>query len=310
MKRFISTFTIIMLLATGFMALNADAKVKAKAKAKAKNNSITVKNVPELSEKLIELESNELENTIDIKAFITQVESLAEAHFQGDKTLNKREKTLKVLDEVAKYADKTKANGSTRDMMECGFLHTVIYHYKTGLNSRELLGQIDLPVVDAVTREIETWQKLENTLCEYYAYSAFMQHQGGSLAQIGASGSSWTLAEARYNDTDMLLKAGFSRGARNVPMSEKILEKADETVKYLTATANNFLDSDDTFKESTYYKEVSKSLIEACNNLNTDMDAWVKARMSVVGCLEKQDIGISETFKLLDNIKKIGTPEQ
>ena len=306
MKRFISTFTIIMLLATGFMASSADARVK----TKAKNKSITVKNMDKLSEKLIELESNELENTADIKAFITQVENLAETYSQGDKKLSKRDKTLKVLDEVAKHADKTKASGSTRDMMECGFLHTVINHYKTGLNSIELRGQIDLPVVDAVTREIETWQKLENTLCEIYAYSAFLQNQGGSLSQIEASGSAWRIAEARYNDTEMLLKAGFSRGARNFPMSGEIKEKANKTVESLTATAKDLLDCDDYFKESAYYTEVSKSLTEACKNLNTDMDAWVKARLNVLGCLEEQGIGIGETFKLLDNINKIGTPEQ
>ncbi|MBO4723464.1 MAG: hypothetical protein J5629_11140 [Muribaculaceae bacterium] len=264
-----------------------------------------------LSEKLIELESIELLTIDDIKGYIKQVENFAADYYHGSmSSMSKKDVAYRALNDVKKYADKTKASGSTRDMMECGILHTAVYHYKTALNSEELRAQIDLPVVDAVTHEIEAWQKLENTLCEYYAYSAFMQHQGGSLAQIGATGSTWSLAEARYNDTEMLQKAGFARRARNFPMVDDIRKKADETVKSLTATAKDLLDCDDDFKTSPYYNEVSKGLTAACENLSADMGAWINARISVVGCLEEQGIGIGETFKLLDNIIKIGSPEQ
>lgn len=303
MKRLVNTLTVLMLLSSGLINANANDEIKTKYNP-------YVKNVAGLSEKLIELDSNELSTIDDIKNYIKQVENLAEIYHQGTQPKSKTKKALEALFDVENYADKTKASGSTRDMMECGILHTAIYHYKTAINSEKLRAQIDLPVVDAVTHEIEAWQKLENTLCEYYSYSAFMQHQGGSLAQIGATGSAWSLAEARYNDTEMLLTAGFAQRARNFPMVNDIRKKADETVKSLTATAKDLMDCDDDFKENTYYKEVSKGLTEACENLSTDMQTWINARISVVGCLEEQGIGIGETLKLLDNIKKIGAPEQ
>ena len=304
MKRLVNTFTVLLLLFSGLTTTSANDEIKRKY-------APTPKDMQELSEKLIELESNELSTIDDIKEYIKQIENFAVDYYHGDiSSMSKRYVADLALNDVKKYADDTKLSGSTRDMMECGILHTAIYHYKTALNSVELRGQIDLPVVDAVTHEIEAWQKLENTLCEYYAYSAFMQHQGGSLAQIGATGSAWSLAEARYNDTEMLLKAGFARRARNFPMVDDIGKKADETVKSLTATAKDLMDCDDDFKESAYYKEVSKGLTEACEKLSADMEAWINARISVVGCLEEQGIGIGETFKLLSKIKEIGTPEQ
>lgn len=301
MKRLVNTVTVFLLLISGAFATSADAKVKPLP---------VVEDVAGFSEKLIEIESNELSTFNDVKDYIKQVENLAESYYTEGKSLSKQEKTLKMLDEVAKYADNIKANGSTRDMMDCGILHTVIYHYKTGLNSKDLRGQIMLPVVSAVTDEIEAWLKLENTLSEYYAYSAFMNNQGGTIAYIFASGSAWQLAEARYNDTEQLLKAGFSSGARNFPMSNEIKEKANSIVNSFSTSAKDLMDCEDDFKESPYYNEVSKDLSEACKNLKTDLKAWINARLKVLGCLEDQGIGIGETLKLLDNIKKIGEQEK
>ena len=65
-----------------------------------------------------------------------------------------------------------------------------------------------------------------------------------------------------------------------------------------------------TQKMWAYYKEVSKSMTEACQNLKTVMDTWVNKRLAMIACFEEQGIGISETFKLLDNIKKIGELEK
>lgn len=298
MKQLVNTLTVILLLSSGLSTATANDRLKTKYVP-------TAEDMEELSEKLIELESNELLTINDINDYVKQVENFAVEYYHGDvKSMDKKDVTDKALRDVKKYAEK-KANGSTRDMMECGILNTVIYHYNTGLNSKKLCGQIELPVVGAVTDEIQAWQKLENTLSDYYAYSAFMWNQGGSMASIIATGSAWRLAEARYNDTNMLLKAGFGRGFRDFYTIDTIKKNASETVENLTSEANDLLDCDDDFKASPYYKEVSKGLTEACENLQADMDAWINSRIKLVACLEDQLIGINETQKLLTEIKKI-----
>lgn len=308
MKQFVNTFTVLLLLFSGCMTTSAQDNIKMKYVPGPKD-------LEELSEKLVELESNEISTINDIKDYVKQVENFAVEYYLGPgkkrdiESIDKKDVTVKALRDVKNYADKM-ANGSTREMMECGILNTVIYHYNTGLNSERLSGQIDLPVVDAVTDEIQAWQKLENTLSDYYGYSAFMESQGGSMAYLAATGSAWNLAEARYNDTNMLLRAGFGRGFRSFQMIDNIKKNANETAKDLTSKATDLLDCEDDFKASPYYKEVSKGLTEACENLKTDMDAWINARVRLVACLEDQLIGISETQKLLTQIKKIGTPEQ
>ena len=303
MKRLVNTFTAISLLFFGLLTTNANAELRTKY-------APTPKDMEELAQKLINLESNELSTINNIKDYIKQVQHFAVEYYHRD-TASMSEKFVadKALRDVKDYAEK-KASGSTRDMMECGILNTVIYHYNIGLNSIKLRGQIDLPVVRAVTDEIEAWQKLENTLSDYYAYCGFLECQGGSMASGFATGRAWTLAEARYNDTNMLLKAGFGRGFRGFHMIDDIKKNANETVKDLTTIAKDLLDCEDDFKNSPYYKEVSNSLSEACKNLQTDMDAWIKARTSLVSCLDDQLIGINETLKLLSQIKTIGKPEQ
>ncbi len=304
MKLLTNALTALLLLFSCLVATDANAEMR-------RQYAPTPQDLEELSEKLIELESNELLTIDDLKDYIKQVEDFAVAYYHAKKsTMDKRMLASRALEDVKKYADEIKANGSTRDMMECGFLNTAICHYYIAINSNEMRGQIILPVVDAMTDEIVAWQKLENTLTDVYAYSAFMENQGGSMASISASGSAWDLAEARRNDTDMLLKAGVADEARHFPMMDEMRKQATATVKFLTTRAKDLLDCDDDFKASPYYKEVSKGLTEACAKLDTDMDAWVSARIRVVGCLQEQGIGIDGTFKLLSQIKKIGTPEQ
>lgn len=303
MKRLVNTFTVLLLLFSGCMSTSAQDNLKTKYVP-------TPKDMEVLSEKLIELESNELSTINDIKDYVKQVENLAVEYYHGNiASMDKKDVTAKALRDVKNYAEKL-SNGSTRDMMECGILNTVIYHYNAGLNSKKLCGQIDLPVVDAVTGEIQAWQKLENTLSDYYAYCGFMESQGGSMANLVATGSAWKLAEARYNDTNLLLRAGFGRGFRGSYMFDTIKKNANETVEYLTSKAKDLLDCEDDFKASPYYKEVSKGMTEACKNLKTDMEAWINSRTRLVACLEEQLIGINETQKLLSKIKEIGTPEQ
>ena len=303
MKRLVNIFTVLLLLFSGSMATSAQDNLKMKYVPSPKD-------LEDLSEKLIELESNEISTINDIKDYVKQIENFAVEYYHADKSsMDKRMLASTALDDVKKHADKING-GSTRDMMECGILNTVIFHYNTGLNSQKLCGQIDIPVVKAVTGEIQAWQKLENTLCDYYTYCGFMKNQGGSMANIVATGSAWSLAEARYNDTNMLLKAGFGRGFKGSYMIDNIKKNATETVEYLTSKANDLLDCEDNFKASPYYKEVSKGLTEACKNLKTDMDAWINSRTRLVSCLEEQLIGLNETHKLLTKIKEIGTSEQ
>lgn len=304
MKRLVKTFTVLLLLFSGCMATSAQDNLKRKY-------APTPEDMEELSEKLISLESNELSTINDIKDYVKQVENFAVEYYHGDiaSTDKKDVTTVKALRDVKEYAEKMSC-GSTHDMMVCGILNTVIYHYNTGLNSQKLCGQIDLPVVNAVTDEIQAWQKLENTLSAYCAYSAFMECQGGSMANLIATGGTWSLAEARYQDTNMLLKAGFARGFKDFYMIDNIKKNANEIANDLTSKAKDLLDCEDDFKASTYYKEVSKGLTEACENLKTDMDAWINSRVRLVACLDDQLIGISETQKLLAKIKEIGTFEQ
>lgn len=301
MKRLVSTVAALLLLMTGVIASSANDKIKAPV----------VKNLEGLTEKLIELESNELSTIGDVKDYIKQVEDLAEIYHYATNGKSKKQKALDVLNDVEKYADEVKANGSTRDMMECGILHTAAYHYKTALNCEKMQAQIILPVVDAMRNEIVAWLKLENTLTNYYAYSSYLFNQGGSMAGLSATGSAWSLAEARCNDTEQLTKAKVASSAKRTPLDNKIKEKANELVLSFTSSAKDLINSDNDFKDSPYYNEVSKGLTEACENLKTDMEVWINARLGVIACYEEQSQipVISETFKLIDKIKKIGEQE-
>ncbi|MBP5688796.1 MAG: hypothetical protein J6X22_09185 [Muribaculaceae bacterium] len=305
MQRLVNTFTVILLITAGVVAASANDKIKTKYRP-------TLQDMEVLSEKLIELESKELSTIDDLRDYMKQVEDFALDYYRGDMfSMGRNAVAFKALGEVEKYADDVKASGSTRDMMDCGFLHTSIHHYNTILNIEQL--GIKFKQNRVVTDETEAWLKLENTLNKYYAYSSYIFNQGGSMANLVASGSAWSLAEARYQDTYQLLKArfsGFAIGARNATSEDIIRKEANNVVASLTASANDLLDCDDSFKESPFYKEVSKGLSEACENLKTDMDAWISARLSMVICLEEQEIGTGETLKLLDNIKKIGEQEQ
>ena len=289
----------------GIMATCADANAKTKVKAKKQP---VVKDFAGLSDNLIALENTYATNGFEYYA--NRVEEVAATYFQGNKSLSKKEKTRQVLNALAKYADDTFANGSTADMMTCNYLYTAINHYKTALNYMIMQAKTKVPVVVIVTQEIKAWKNLEETLSELYSSYIYLKNEGGSLSYIFISGFAWHIAEVRYNDTEALLKAGFARKSNDLTNGEDIYTKANEAVNSFTSKVDELLNSDSYLKEDPSNAKMYEGLTILCKNLQTDMDAWIKARTSLVSCLDDQLIGINETLKLLSQIKTIGTPEQ
>lgn len=294
---------LTLVIISVIVALNSSVDAKAPARP-------AVKDVATLADKLIELESFELSTVIDLQDLAKQVETLAVPYVQGGNSMTNQQKTLMVLDEVQKYATDVKFQGSNIDMVEGGRLHALIYHYKTAINTRELRGQIEHHLITAVTRETEAWMKLENTLCEYYACLRYIYHQGGTMANLDASGCEWVLAEARYDDTQQWLQAGLDPNVKRAPMEEELIKKSNDIATSLIETANDLIDNAEDFKYSNYFPNVSTALKEACTKLNGDLQNWIKERRVLLALCKDQGMGLAQTFKLLDLIKERGDLEK
>ncbi len=297
MRTRILSFAFVVLAA---VSVNANAGI---------NKVPEVKDVETLADELIDADSLELTTVNDIKDFVKKVETISAPYLVGEESLSDQEKTIKVLDAVANYAE-TKAEGSTLDMVEAGLLNTIIYHYKTGLNIHSLQGQTAHNLVSAVTNEAEAWQKLENTLSDYYAYLAIMHHEGGTLAQIQASGSLWRLADARYNDTQKLIESGLNPNGKSVFGIKDMENLSSQIVTEFTKKAKGFIEDPGDFGESKYFKEAANGLNEACANLRVDLDAWIKSRAILLSHCNNAPEALGQACILLTKIKKLGELEQ
>ena len=99
MKRLVNTFTALLLLFSGCMSTSAQDNLKTKYVP-------TPKDMEVLSEKLIELESNELSTINDIKDYVKQVENLAVEYYHGNiASMDKKDVTAKALRDVKNYAE-------------------------------------------------------------------------------------------------------------------------------------------------------------------------------------------------------------
>jgi len=286
------------------MATSADANAKTKVKAKKQP---VVKDFAGLTDNLIAIEDTYTINRFDFYA--NRVEEVAASYFQGNKSLSKKEKTRQVLNALAKYADETFANGSTADIMTCNYLHTIIYHYKTALNSMTMQAKTNVPVVVIVTQEINAWKDLEETLSDLYSSYIYLKNEGGSLSYIFISGFARHIAEVRYNDTEALLKAGFARKSNDLANGEDIYKKANEAVNSITSSIEEFVNSDSYLKEDPDNAKMYEGLSILCKRLQDDMDTWISTREALLTCLNNQSSGMSATYKLLDFIKNIDTEE-
>ena len=300
MKRYLTTFTLI-LFAAGLMSISGKAPVHPVGK-----------DISVLADALLEIESKNPTTIDEMKTFVSQVETMAEPYFQGKKkSVSKSEKTLRVLDEVAKYADEVKQNGSTFDMVESGRLHTLIYHYKTSLNIGKMCEKADQKLVTAVNDEAEAWLKLENTLNNYYACSAYIFNEGASMSHIEASGKAWSLAELRYNDTEKILNEGLVPEAWNVAVKEELKKGSNNVVYELRKAAINLIGGrSGDFNDNKYLSEVTKDLNETCNTLDADMQSWIKARTALVAHSKDRMNGAMQTMSLFVQMKKIAKQEQ
>ena len=301
MKLLIKSFSVFLLLMAGVMATSANAKVKAKAKKQP-----IVKDVAGLAQELIELQGF---TSFDAH-YIQEVENIAIPHFNGKKSLTKKQKTLDVLAAATKYADETLASGSTADMMNCNYVHSVAHHYKTAINSELMKAKTKLPAVVALNREIEAWEQLENTLCDFYASYAYIENEGGSLSYIFITAFAASIAQTRYNDTDMLLKTSFVNSYKDLPQGNDIKEKANEAMKCLTTRTQELLNQDSDFKETTFYQDYVRDFTNYSEYIQANFDEWINARLLLLSYLDNQSMGLSGTYKILDFIKEIGASEQ
>jgi hypothetical protein len=301
MRKSIISFAVILLATAGLMAVSSEVNAKV-------NKPPEVKDVEALADKLIEIESIERSTINDIRDFIKQVETVAAPYLIGEESLSPKEKTFKVLDAVDNYAE-NKLEGSTRDMVEGGLLHALTYHYRAGLNTRDLQAQIEHNLVSAVSDEANAWQKLENTLNAYYAYLAFMHHEGGTLAQTQASGSVWRLAEARFNDTEKLVESGLDPNGRAVYGIDQVRKFSDEIVESFTQKAKYFIDNPGDFADNKYFNDAANGLNEACASLKGDLNDWIQERFRLMSHCNNAISVFGQTCILLDKIKKLGTLE-
>ena len=303
MKRYLTTFTLI-LFAAGLISTSGKAPVHPVGK-----------DISVLCDALLGIESKNPTTIDEMKTFVSQVETMAEPYFQGKKkSVSKREKTFQVLDDVAQYVNDIKMNGATFDMRDGGLLLALIYHYKTALHILTQSEQCGPLAAAAVKNEAEAWLKLEKTLCDYYASSSYILNEGGSISHLVSSGCAWSLAEARYNETEKMLKSGLGSSNTNVITKDKIEAKSKSVVAELKGIADRAIHScSDDFKEGVYFGNVSNGLNEAVANLNDDMKAWIDARIKLLSYskdLNDQVFGTTQTMSLFEKITGLAEPEK
>lgn len=141
-----------------------------------------------------------------VDEFVDRYEQQAAA-IQSYGVLNQRKEAQYPLDETVcsdlRMLADSLSGGSTMDMVMCGRIWRGICHY---LTARDYCGGYSKkPLYQA---EMSDWLALEDELGNLYCDLSYLTFWGGTIAHVVASGSYWTLAEARQNDYSRLCAKG------------------------------------------------------------------------------------------------------
>ena len=274
----IKLFTIVLIAAL-IAGYSVDINAK-KRTAKTSARPITA-----LADNIRAIESTKVDSYNDCKEYKSNIEAQALPCFKksyNPKAATTEQKVKAVLAQLDKYAENKLESGSTFEMADAGFIHKVIHDYNAITAHEQMLGKAPSPNSrKALEAEIDAWITLRNALQEYCDNGSYLEFFGGSMALLGVSGSRWSLAEMRDNDTKTLSKSG------------------------LNATLTESIPDDDKSYHQELFDEVSKGIGDATRQVATAMPKWIDARKSLLQFSKNPQADIKATKELLEAIKTL-----
>lgn len=300
----INLFTIVLIAAL-IAGYSVDINAK-KRTAKTSARPITA-----LADNIRAIESTKVDSYNDCKEYKSNIEAQALPCFKksyNPKAATTEQKVKAVLAQLDKYAENKLESGSTFEMADAGYIHKVVHDYNAITAHEQMLGKAPSPNSrKALEAEIDAWITLRNALQEYCDNGSYLEFFGGSMALLGVSGSRWSLAEMRDNDTKTLSKSGLNAKATQVNMSD-ISTIASTMVIDLRNNANTLTESipdDDKSYHQELFDEVSKGIGDATRQVATAMPKWIEARKSLLQFSKNPQADIKATKELLEAIKTL-----
>lgn len=304
MKLYTLKFLIIVMVAMLIAGTAVDVNAK-KRTAKTSARPITA-----LADNIRAIESTKVDSYNDCKEYKSNIEAQALPCFKksyNPKAVTTEQKVKAVLAQLGKYAENMLESGSTFEMADAGYVHKVIHDYNTLTCQEQMLGKAPSPNArKALEEEIDAWIGLRNALQEYCDNGSYLEFFGGSMALLGVSGSRWSLAEMRDNDTKALNKSGLNAKATQADMSG-ISTTASTMILDLSNNAKALIESinGDKSYHQELFDDVSNGINDATKQLATALPRWLEARKSLLRFSKNPKADIKATKDFLDAIKTL-----
>ena len=304
MKLYTLKFLIIVMVAMLIAGTAVDVNAK-KRTAKTSARPITA-----LADNIRAIESTKVDSYNDCKEYKSNIEAQALPCFKksyNPKAVTTEQKVKAVLAQLGKYAENMLESGSTFEMADAGFIHKVIHDYNAITAHEQMLGKAPSPNArKALEEEIDAWIGLRNALQEYCDNGSYLEFFGGSMALLGVSGSRWSLAEMRDNDTKTLNKSGLNAKATQADMSG-ISTTASTMILDLSNNAKALIESinGDKSYHQELFDDVSNGINDATKQLATALPRWLEARKSLLRFSKNPKADIKATKDFLDAIKTL-----
>lgn len=304
MKLYTLKFLIIVMVAMLIAGTAVDVNAK-KRTAKTSARPITA-----LADNIRAIESTKVDSYNDCKEYKSIIEAEALPCFKkayNPKATTTEQKVKAVLAQLDKYAENKLESGSTFEMADAGFIHKVIHDYNAITAHEQMLGKAPSPNArKALEEEIDAWIGLRNALQEYCDNGSYLEFFGGSMALLGVSGSRWSLAEMRDNDTKALNKSGLNAKATQADMSG-ISTTASTMIVDLSNNAKALIESinGDKSYHQELFDDVSNGINDATKQLATALPRWLEARKSLLRFSKNPKADIKATKDFLDAIKTL-----
>lgn len=304
MKLYTLKFLIIVMVAMLIAGTAVDVNAK-KRTAKTSARPITA-----LADNIRAIESTKVDSYNDCKEYKSNIEAQALPCFKkayNPKATTTEQKVKAVLAQLGKYAEKKLESGSNFEMADAGFIHKVIHDYNAITAHEQMLGKAPSPNArKALEAEIDAWITLRNALQEYCDNGSYLEFFGGSMALLGVSGSRWSLAEMRDNDTKALNKSGLNAKATQADMSA-VSATASTMIVDLSNNAKALIESinGDKSYHQELFDDVSNGINDATKQLATALPRWLEARKSLLRFSKNPKADIKATKDFLDAIKTL-----
>ncbi len=278
--------------------------------AKKRTAKTSARPITALADNIRAIESTKVDSYNDCKEYKSNIEAQALPCFKkayNPKAVTTEQKVKAVLAQLGKYAENMLESGSTFEMADAGFIHKVIHDYNAITAHEQMLSKAPSPNArKALEEEIDAWIGLRNALQEYCDNGSYLEFFGGSMALLGVSGSRWSLAEMRDDDTKTLNKSGLNAKATQADMSG-ISTTASTMILDLSNNAKALIESinGDKSYHQELFDDVSNGINDATKQLATALPRWLEARKSLLRFSKNPKADIKATKDFLDAIKTL-----